>query len=255
MSQKKKPLIEAKNIHKDFSTKNGSFKALNDISFTLESGKTLGIVGESGSGKSTMGEIMGRLQSPTLGEVLYKGKNIAKMTKEEYADYRRNVQFIFQSPKESLNPFFTVKEAIEEPLIVQKEKVSIKLIEEVLERVRLPKKFLNKRTMELSGGQAQRVAIARSLILKPELIICDEATSALDVSVQSQILNLIKNIQKEYGTAYLFITHDIGVVYNMSDEIMVLNKGIVEEKGTAEQIVFDPSVEYTQLLMSSSFYF
>lgn len=249
------PLIEAKNIYKNYSTIDGYFQALKDVSFSLYPGQTLGVVGESGSGKSTLGEIVGHLQDPTFGEVLYEGKSIHQMKRKEFSNYRQNTQFIFQSPKESLNPFFTVKEAIAEPLIVKKEKVSDARIEEVLEQVRLPKDFLNKRTMELSGGQAQRVAIARSLILKPKLIICDEITSALDVSVQAQILELIKEIQKEYGTAYLFITHDIGVVYNMSDEILVLNNGIVEERGAAEQIVFEPNVEYTQLLMSSSFYF
>lgn len=255
MSQATQPLIEAKNIHKNFATMKGIYQALIDISFSLYPGQTLGIVGESGSGKSTLGEIVGNLQDPTFGEVLYEGQAINKMDRKDFADYRKNTQFIFQSPKESLNPFFTVKEAIAEPLIIQKKQVSNELIEEVLDKVRLPKSFLNKRTMELSGGQAQRVAIARSLILRPKLIICDEITSALDVSVQAQILDLINDIQKDYGTAYLFITHDIGVVYNMSDEILVLNNGVIEEQGQAEQIVFEPKVEYTQLLMSSSFYF
>lgn len=249
------PLLEAKNIYKNYPTLDGYFQALKDVSFSLYPGQTLGIVGESGSGKSTLGEIVGNLQDPTFGEVLYEGKSIHRMKRKEFVDYRQNTQFIFQSPKESLNPFFTVKEAIAEPLKVKKEKITDELIEEVLEQVRLPKSFLYKRTMELSGGQAQRVAIARSLILKPKLIICDEITSALDVSVQAQILDLIKDIQRDYGTAYLFITHDIGVVYNMSDEILVLNNGVVEERGAAEQIIFEPKVEYTQLLMNSSFYF
>lgn len=255
MNQKATPLIEAKNIHKNFATMKGIYQALKDISFSLYPGQTLGIVGESGSGKSTLGEIVGNLQDPTYGEILYKGQSIQDMNRKDFIEYRKNTQFIFQSPKESLNPFFTVKEAIEEPLIIQKKRVSDAQIEEVLDKVRLPKSFLNKRTMELSGGQAQRVAIARSLILQPKVIICDEVTSALDVSVQAQILDLIKDIQKDYGTAYLFITHDIGVVYNISDEIIVLNNGIIEEHGEAEQIVFEPKVEYTQLLMSSSFYF
>jgi ABC-type dipeptide/oligopeptide/nickel transport system ATPase subunit len=230
MSQTTIPLIEAKNIHKNFTTIKGIYQALTDVSFSVYPGQTLGIVGESGSGKSTLGEIVGHLQAPTFGDILYEGRSIQAMNRNEYSEYRKNTQFIFQSPKESLNPFFTVKEAIEEPLIIQKKKVSNEKLEEVLDKVRLPKSYLNKRTMELSGGQAQRVAIARSLILRPKLIICDEITSALDVSVQAQILDLINDIQKDYGTAYLFITHDIGVVYNMSDEIIVLNDGMLEEQ-------------------------
>lgn len=251
----KNPIIQAETLKKQFKVKGGLFTALEDINFSLYAGQTLGIVGESGSGKSTLGEIIGDLQKPTTGSVLFEGTDVRKLSREAYQEYRRSVQFIFQSPKESLNPFYTIEQTLMEPLKIQNLPCTSQMLAEALEQVRLPKEFLTKRTTELSGGQAQRIAIARSLLLKPKVIICDEPTSALDVSVQAQILELLRNLQKEHDTAFLFITHDIGVVSEMSDEILVMNKGHIEEKGNAKQVVFEPQAAYTQRLLSSSFYF
>ncbi|HZK09658.1 MAG TPA: ATP-binding cassette domain-containing protein [Clostridia bacterium] len=253
-------LLEVKNIHKHYPYLSRrlfpgkkKFVALENINFQLERGKTLGIVGESGSGKSTLGGIVGDLRKPTLGEVLYKGKNIEKMTKEEYRDYRRNVQFIFQSPQESMNPGYSIKKVLHEPMdillnLTQKEKED--RIDTTLSIVGLEKEILSKSPREISGGQAQRVAIARSIMLRPEIIICDEPTSALDVSIQAQALNLLRRLQEELGISYLFITHNMALINYMCDELMVLYKGKVVEQGPTEEVIQNPKEDYTKALMS-----
>lgn len=255
-------LLEARDIHKHYPyltrklfPKKRSFVALENINFTLERGKTLGIVGESGSGKSTLGGITGDLRKATKGQILYKDKNIEKMSKSEYLDYRRNVQFIFQSPQESMNPSYSIEKVLSEPMKIllnldrQEEK---RRMVEALDLVGLEEKILKKKPSEVSGGQAQRVAIARSVLLRPEILILDEAVSALDVSIQAQILNLLRRLQQEIGMSYLFISHNMAVIRYMSDELMVLYRGRVVEQGPTEDIVLNPKKEYTKNLLRYS---
>ena len=231
-------VLEAIGMEKRFPVKQqmllrrrDTFQALQGIDLALYSGQTLGVVGESGSGKSTLGEIFGDLQQPTSGIVRYKGQDIRSLGEKEYRRFRRNVQYIFQNPKESMNPYYTV---------------------EMLNRVGLPDSTLGKYPSELSGGQCQRIAIARALLLSPEVIICDECVSALDVSIQAQILNLLKDLQKEFSTAYLFISHDIGVIHYMSDFIVVINRGRIVEQGEGSQLIRTPKDDYTKRLIASS---
>lgn len=253
-------LLEARNIGKDYPYLSRrlfpgkrSFIALDNINFQLERGQTLGIVGESGSGKSTLGGIVGDLRKPTRGEILYRGQNIENLTGEDYRLYRRNVQFVFQSPQESMNPGYTIKKVLQEPmdiLLDLGEKEKRERIATTLDMVGLERTILLKKPREVSGGQAQRVAIARSLMLRPEILICDEPTSALDVSIQAQILNLLKEVQRELGMSYLFITHNIALINYMCDELMVLYKGRVVEQGSTQQVILSPKQEYTKILLS-----
>lgn len=233
------------------------FTALDGVSIELKAGETLGLVGESGSGKSTTGDILGDLQKPTKGTVFYKGKDIRSFTPEEYQVYRRNVQYIFQDPKGSMNPNARILDILEEPLITLKieksEAARRAKAEDMIQKVGLEKAILNKFPGEISGGQCQRIAVARALITEPEIIICDEAVSALDVSVQAQILNLLKDLQARLHVAYLFISHDIGVVYHMADRICVMKNGKIVERGIAEDVLEKPQHEYTRQLLECSF--
>ncbi len=254
-------ILEGKKISKHFNIKNKgkTVTAVDGVTVGIPKQKTVGIVGESGSGKSTLAEIVGDLQRPTAGTVLFHGKDIRKMNRKEYRHYRRNVQFIFQHAKASLNPHFTIEEVLLEPLRLwdesfEREKCR-KQIKKILEKVRLPENVLRKYPGELSGGQAQRVAIARGLLLRPEVIICDEAVSALDASVQKQILDLLKELQREFQMSYLFITHDMGVVNYIADEVIVMKNGRVIESGPKDQVLYDPKEEYTKTLIASSFLF
>lgn len=259
-------VISVKNIRKEFVAKKHfitgkvqeKLVAVKNASFEVMEGQTLGIVGESGSGKSTTGEIAGGLQKPTFGSVFYYGKNTAELSKTEYEDYRRNVQFIFQDPKGSMDPNYTIKDNISFPLlslkIVNSKKDAEKQVSEILKKVGLDDSIKNKYPSEISGGQCQRAAIARALVVSPKVIICDEPVSALDVSVQAQILNLLKQLQKELNISYIFISHDIGVVNYMSDTIMVMSKGNVVESGIAKDVLLHPSEEYTKKLIDSAFY-
>ena len=256
-------IVEAIDIVKQFQRKRKGvrqpFTAVDGVSVKIPREHTIGIVGESGSGKSTFAEVVGDLQQPTTGTVLYYGKDIRKMNRKEYRRYRRNVQFIFQHAKASLNPYFTIEEVLLEPLKLWEDSFDREKcrqqIQGILEKVQLPENVLRKYPGELSGGQAQRVAIARSLLLRPEIIICDEAVSALDASVQKQILDLLKELQKEFQISYLFITHDMGVVNYMADDIIVMKNGKVVEAGTKEQVLYNPQKEYTKTLIASSFLF
>lgn len=231
--------------------------ALKGATFDLTEGMTLGIVGESGSGKSTMGEIAGGLQAPTFGSVLFYGKNTLEMSKEEYGEYRKDVQFIFQDPKGSMDPNYTVGENIAFPLLtlkITKSKKEANLIVcDMLEKVGLDIDIQHKYPFEISGGQCQRAAIARALVGKPKVIICDEAVSALDVSIQAQIVNLLKRLQKELNIAYIFISHDIGVVNYMSDKILVMKNGNIVESGPAKEVLLNPKEDYTKKLIESAF--
>lgn len=260
-----KVVISAINIRKEYVVKKhiltGKIKekyvAVKGASLEIEEGKTMGIVGESGSGKSTIGEIVGGLQEPSYGSVFYYGKNIKTMSESEYNKYRRKVQFIFQDPKGSMDPNYRILDILSMPLIttnIAKNKLeSEKLVDEMLDRVGLDLNVKNKYPGEMSGGQCQRAAIARALIVRPRLIICDEPVSALDVSIQAQIINLLKELQKELNISYLFISHDIGVVNYMSDNILVLNNGNIVEKGEAKDVLLNPKEKYTKRLIESAF--
>ncbi len=261
-----KTVIEVKNIRKEYIVKKHfltgktqeKVAAVKNSSFIVEEGKTVGIVGESGSGKSTTGEIAGGLQKPSFGNVFYYGKNINEMTEAEYEDYRKNVQFIFQDPKGSMDPNYTIGDNIAFPLITLKmeknKKDALAKVEEMLEKVGLDKSIKNKFPSEISGGQCQRAAIARALAVNPKVIVCDEPVSALDVSIQAQIINLLKKLQKEYNISYIFISHDIGVVNYMSDTIIVMNKGNIVEMGNAKDVFLNPKESYTKKLLESAFY-
>lgn len=260
-----KTILSAVNIRKEYVTERhlitGKIKtkmvAVKGISFVLKRGKTLGIVGESGSGKSTITEIVGGIQKPTFGRVFYENKDINKMNTKDYLNFRKNVQFIFQDPKGSMNPNYKIKKIIIEPLEImnlKKSKEDIeKSVDDILCKVGLDVDIKNKYPSQISGGQCQRVAIARAIVVNPKVVICDEPVSALDVSIQAQILNLLKKIQREYNISYIFISHDIGVINYMSDEIIVMNKGNMIEMDIAEKILKNPSNEYTKSLISSAF--
>ncbi len=261
----KKIVISTVNIRKEYVTKKhfitGKVKekyvAVKSASFNIEEGKTVGIVGESGSGKSTIGEIVGGLQEPTYGNVFYYGKNINNLSDDEYEDYRKSVQFIFQDPKGSMDPNYKILDILSMPLIttnIAKNKSEAeKLIDKMLIRVGLDLNTKNKYAAEISGGQCQRAAIARALLVKPKLIICDEPVSALDVSIQAQILNLLKEVQKELNISYIFISHDIGVVNYMSDTILVMKNGTIVESGEAKKVLLNPKEKYTKRLIESAF--
>ena len=265
MNIEKNTVIEVRNIRKEYVVKKhfltGKVRekvvAVKNASFEVKEGKTLGIVGESGSGKSTTGEIAGGLQKPTFGCVFYYGKNTAEMSEEEYKEYRRNIQFIFQDPKGSMDPNYTVRDNISFPLIsmniVKNKDEAQRYAEDILTRVGLDKGIGSKYPSEISGGQCQRAAIARALVVNPKVVICDEPVSALDVSIQAQILNLLRELQRELKVSYIFISHDIGVVNYMSDTILVMNKGRVVEAGEAKEVLLHPKKEYTKKLIESAF--
>lgn len=239
------------------TAKKTTLKAVDDVSFTLKSGQSVGIVGESGSGKSTLCDIVGDMKSATQGEILYYGKNIKTLKKSEYRDYRKNIQFVFQSPKDSLHPYYTVKDNLLEPLKVFERGIgqseAMHRVRALLEEVRLDESYLHQYPHELSGGQAQRVCIARAMILRPQVIICDEAVSALDLSVQAQILELLKDIKGE--TNFIFISHDIAAVNEIADYGFVLKDGRKVEENEMEALVKNPQNIYTQTLIKSAFYF
>ncbi|MFC3900029.1 ABC transporter ATP-binding protein [Aliicoccus persicus] len=256
-------IIEANNISKNFSVRQGmngkksTITAVDNVSFSLREGQSVGIVGESGSGKSTLVDIVGDIKSPSSGEVLYYGKNIRTLKKQEYRDYRRNIQFVFQSPKDSLHPYYTVKDNLLEPLKVFEGNMSrrdmMMRVRSLLDDVQLDESYLHQYPRELSGGQAQRVCIARALSLRPKVIICDEAVSALDLSVQAQIIDLLKTIKGE--TNFIFISHDIAAVNEIADYGFVLKDGQMVEESDMKELVQYPQDEYTKALIKSAFYF
>lgn len=245
------PLLEVRNIQ----IKYGKFTAIEDISFDLYKGETLGLVGESGCGKSTLGYSLMSLIERAKGEIFFEGKRISDLKQRELKRLRRDIQIIFQDPYSSLNPRITIGKAIEEVLIVhgiEKDKTRRReLILQMLERVGLEREHFNRYPHEFSGGQRQRVGIARALILNPKLIICDESVSALDVSVQAQVLNLLNDLKREFGLTYIFISHDLAVVKYMSDRMMVMQRGAIEELREADEIYANAQSEYTQRLISS----
>lgn len=242
--------------HKNFSGKSKEYvKAVDGISFGVYPGETLGIVGESGSGKTTLGRTILRLIEPTSGNIFYKGTDILKLPAEEMRNCRKKLQIIFQDPYSSLNPHLTIGESIIEPMrvhgILAAEKERKAKAFELLERVSMDVSQFNRYPHEFSGGQRQRICIARTLALNPEFIVCDECISALDVSVQAQVINLLSELKKDFGFTYLFISHDISVIKFISDRMIVLYNGKIEEMGEADEIYYNPQKEYTRRLINA----
>ena len=253
-------ILEVRDLKKSFFSRKGlfgkdEFQAVKGASFQLAKGKTLGLVGESGSGKTTIGLLLMRLQQASGGQALFQGKDILAMSEKEFAQYQRKIQIIFQNPYASLNPRFTVGQILMEPMQVHKiganDNERKKMALELLERVSLPTQAFDRYPHEFSGGQRQRIAIARCLTLKPEILICDESVSALDVSVQAQVLNLLQDLQDEFGLSYIFISHDLSVVKYISDQIMVMNHGDIVEIANSDELYQSPQHDYTKRLLSS----
>ena len=241
--------------HGFFGKKNEVVKAVNEVSFDVYPGETLGLVGESGCGKSTLGRSILRLIEPTSGGVNFENTDLRKLGKHDMRNMRRDIQIIFQDPYSSLNPRLTVGDSLMEPLQVHQlydnNTKRKKRVLELLEKVNLLPEYFNRYPHEFSGGQRQRIVIARALALKPKFIICDESVSALDVSVQAQVLNLIRELQQEFNLTYIFISHDLSVIKHISDRIMVMNKGEIIETGDPDEIYYRPQMEYTRRLIES----
>ena len=263
MADNNTPLLKVEHLHKEFPTGSGFMggkfskkvvSAVNDLSFEIRAGETFGLVGESGCGKSTTGRVIMHLDPPTSGKVYFEGRDISKMNKKELKAMRREMQFIFQDPYASLNPRMTIGEIISEPMVIHgigTPEERIERVRELLDVVGLNPEHISRYPHEFSGGQRQRVGIARSFILRPKLIICDEPVSALDVSIQAQVLNLLKDLQKQYGTAYLFIAHDLSVVQHISDRVAVMYLGKMVELSDWKSLYAEPNHPYTQALLSA----
>jgi len=253
-------ILDVKDLKKSFYSRKGlwgreEFQAVKGVSFQLAKGKTLGLVGESGSGKTTIGLLLMRLHEATGGQALIGGKDILAMTEKEFSQYQRKIQIIFQNPYASLNPRFTIGQILLEPMrihgIGQNDAERKKMALELLERVSLPTQAYDRYPHEFSGGQRQRIAIARCLTLRPEILICDESVSALDVSVQAQVLNLLQDLQDEFGLSYIFISHDLSVVKYISDQVMVMNQGELVEIANSDELYLHPQHEYTKKLLNA----
>ncbi len=244
-------MLIAKNLTKTFTTKRGKLLAVNDVSLEIEEGKTLGLVGESGCGKSTLGRLLLRLIEPTSGSVEFDGIDILKLSSSELKKWRQEAQIIFQDPYASLNPRMTIEDIILEPLKIHGIDISPEIIIQALTQVGLNPDHRNRYPHEFSGGQRQRVGIARALILNPRLIICDEPITALDVSVQAQIVNLLKDLQAKLGLTYLFISHDLRMVKYIADNVAVMYLGKIVEYGPADLVFSNPQHPYTQALISA----
>jgi oligopeptide/dipeptide ABC transporter ATP-binding protein len=253
------PLLQVKQLEKKFKTNKSWFKppqyvrAVNGVSLNLNQEETLGIVGESGCGKSTTGRCLLRLIEPTSGEVIFQGTDITKLSKKEMNKFRKDIQMVFQDPMASLNPKLTVREILSEPLISNRvpRKEHDDLIKDTLSLVELSESYLSRYPHELSGGQRQRIGIARAIIIRPKVVILDEPVSALDVSVQSQILNLLQDLQQELGLSYIFISHDLSVVEHIAHRVGVMYLGEIVEIADKEQLFKKPLHPYTQALISA----
>lgn len=259
---KKEPVLKVQNIKTWFPINKGVFgktknyvKAVDDVSFDVYPGETLGLVGESGCGKTTLGRTILRLIEPNAGKIIFRGKELNVLDYSEMRKQRKDLQIIFQDPYSSLNPRMSIGKAIMEPMVVHElysdDKERKKKTLELLDRVSLKEEFFYRYPHEFSGGQRQRVCIARALALNPQFIICDESVSALDVSAQAQVLNLLNELKKDFGFSYIFISHDLSVVKFMSDRMVVMNKGKIEEMGDADEIYNNPKTEYTKRLIAA----
>ena len=247
-------------LSKHFAQRDGLFrttvfKAVDDVSFQLARGKTLGVVGESGSGKTTVGLTLMRLHQATAGTARFDGVDLLGLSAQDFRAYKRRIQIIFQNPYASLNPRFTVGQVLTEPMMLhqigQTPDDRRQMAQDLLARVGLPASSYHKYPYQFSGGQRQRIAIARCLTMKPDILICDEAVSALDVSVQAQVLNLLQDLQDDFGLSYIFISHDLSVIKHMSDQVMVMQNGKVVEQNSSDAIYSDPQTEYTRRLLSA----
>ncbi|OSY89049.1 ABC transporter ATP-binding protein [Tenacibaculum holothuriorum] len=255
------PLLEINNLEKEYVSRGYWFqkpqkvKAVNNVSFKIYEGETLGLVGESGCGKTTLSRTILQLEKASSGSVIYKGKDITKLSKKEVKQLRKDIQIIFQDPFSSLNPRITVGNSILEPMkvhgILNNNKERQHYVLELLEKVGLEKEHFYRYPHEFSGGQRQRIGIARTIALQPKLIICDESVSALDVSVQAQVLNLLNQLKTEFNFTYIFISHDLSVVKYMADQLVVMNKGKIEEIGDSDEIYENPKTTYTQSLINA----
>ena len=255
-------LLEVQDLAKYFPVKRGivferqvgEVKAVDGVSFSIPEGHTLGLVGESGSGKSTTGYCILQLMKPTSGSVRFLGRELTQLDREELRRMRREMQIVFQDPYSSLDPRMTVGNIVSEPLEVHgigTRRGRRETVRRLLEVVGFNPNYTNRYPHEFSGGQRQRIGVARALALNPKLIVCDEPVSALDVSIQAQILNLLKDLQRDFGLTYLFISHDLAVVRTMADEIAVMNRGKLVEVGPAEQVYSNPKDEYTKALFTA----
>lgn len=259
MENNKKVLLEAKHLVKEFpigGTKKAPLvvHAVSDVNLEIYEGETLALVGESGCGKSTLGRVLIRLLEPTSGEVDFEGVNIAGLSTAEFAQYRKQMQIIFQDPYASLNPRMSVKQIISEPLVTYgiKDKQELETrVKELMKEVGIPEEFYNRYPHQFSGGQRQRIGIARAIALNPRLIICDEPVSALDVSIQSQVLNLLKDLQEQYNLTYLFISHDLSVVKFIADRVCVMFLGSICEIGNTDELYDHPLHPYTKFLLNA----
>jgi peptide/nickel transport system ATP-binding protein/oligopeptide transport system ATP-binding protein len=256
------PILEVKNLRVWFPVRTGVFrrhtddvKAVDDVSFTIEPGTTVGLVGESGSGKTTIGRAILKLTPATSGEVLFNGKNVLPMTEHEFRPLRREIQMIFQDPFGSLNPRHTIFQIVGEaleihfPELTRSEREA--RVAQLLEQVGLKPEMMHRYPHEFSGGQRQRIGIARALAVEPKFIVCDEPVSALDVSVQAQIVNLLQDLQEQLGLTYLFIAHDLAVVEHISDHVLVMYRGKIVESASADSIYEAPQHEYTRKLLAA----
>ncbi|TRW22629.1 ABC transporter ATP-binding protein [Flavobacterium zepuense] len=255
------PLLEVINVEKEYVSsaglfgRNTTFKAVDDVSFKIYEGETLGLVGESGCGKSTLGNAILQLDKATAGKILYRGTDLTKLSPKDIRTLRKEIQIIFQDPYSSLNPRITVGKAIMEPMQVHKlyknDNERREKVIEILNRVGLGEEHYNRYPHEFSGGQRQRIGIARTIALQPKLIVCDESVSALDISVQAQVLNLLNELKENFGFTYIFISHDLAVVKYMSDQVLVMNKGKIEEMNEADALYEHPQKEYTKKLIAA----
>ncbi|HEX2900671.1 MAG TPA: ATP-binding cassette domain-containing protein, partial [Bacteroidia bacterium] len=260
--QAQAPILEVRNLKTYFPQRRGFLggvktyvHAVDDVSFSVYPGETLGLVGESGCGKTPLGRSILRLVEPTAGEVFFEGRSVTAMNQHDLRALRKDLQIIFQDPYSSLNPRITIGNAILEPMRVHglhgNDKLRLEKVEELLSKVNLLPEHFRRYPHEFSGGQRQRACIARALAVEPKFIVCDESVSALDVSVQAQVLNLLIGLREEFGFTYIFISHDLSVVKFMSDRMVVMNKGKIEEMGLADEIYAAPGQEYTRNLIQA----
>lgn len=248
------PLIEVKNLSKSFQHKRKTLSVLKNVNFTIDKGTSLALVGQSGSGKTTIAKILLGLTPSSSGSFLYEGDDVFSFSKKRMYDFRKQVQIIFQSPFSSLNPHMTIEEIILEPFVIHKlytKEERRRKISKLLDQVGLPQYALKRHPHEFSGGELQRIAIARALALRPQFLICDEALSSLDISIGTQIITLLKDLQKEFGLTYLFITHDLEIAHYFADQIAVLHQGRIVETQGVKEFFNNPKEEYSKELLGS----